>query len=173
VLTPDGYRPMRTRASIITVKDAAPVTIELQWTENGPVLPGHHFDLATITPPGHVVSLAWTALSPADTSASATLALMRAGSVEEAIAAGESFIAPSQNWILADRSRIAMQMVGAHAPPHPRHQSEGRIPTPGWLPENRWQGRMAYAANPPSSTPRAASSATPTTRSPTSPSPST
>jgi penicillin G amidase len=148
VLTPDGYRPMRTRASIINVKDANPVTIELQWTPNGPVLPGHHFDLAAITPPGHVVSLAWTALSPADTSASAVLALMRAGSVEEAVAAGEAFIAPSQNWILADRSRIAMQMVGAQPRRAARHQSQGRIPTPGWLPENRWQGRMAYAGNP-------------------------
>ncbi len=148
VLTPDGYRPMRTRASIINVKDASPVTIELQWTENGPVLPGHHFDLAAITPPGHVVSLAWTALWPADTSASSALALMRAGSVEEAIAAGEGFIAPSQNWTLVDRSRIAMQMVGAQPRRAARHQSQGRIPTPGWLAENRWQGRMAYAANP-------------------------
>jgi penicillin G amidase len=148
VLTPDGYRPLRTRPSIINVKDAAPVTIELQWSENGPILPGRHFDLASITPPGHVVSLAWTALSPADTSASATLALMRAGSVDEAIAAGEAFIAPSQNWTLVDESRIAMQMVGAQPRRAARHQSQGRIPTPGWLPENRWQGRMDYAANP-------------------------
>jgi penicillin amidase len=148
VMTPEGWKPLRTRSSIINVKDAQPVTITLQWSENGPVLPGHHFDLASITPPGHVVSLAWTALSPADTSASATLAVMRAGSVDEAIAAGEGFIAPSQNWTLADRERIAMQMVGAQPRRAARHQSQGRIPTPGWLPENRWQGRMDYGANP-------------------------
>jgi penicillin amidase len=38
--------------------------------------------------------------------------------------------------------------VGAQPRRAARHQSEGRIPTAGWLPENRWQGRMAYAANP-------------------------
>jgi penicillin G amidase len=148
VLTPEGFRPLRTRASIINVKDAAPVTIALQWSENGPILPADQFDLASITPPGHVVSLAWTGLSAADTSASSALALMRAGSVEEAIAAGEGFIAPSQNWTLVDQSRIAMQMVGAQPRRAARHQSQGRIPTPGWLPENRWQGSMDYAANP-------------------------
>jgi penicillin G amidase len=148
VLTPDGWKPLRTRSSIINVKGGQPVTITLQWSENGPILPGHHFNLASITPPGHAVSLAWTALSPADTSASAMLALMRAGSVEEAIAAGESFIAPSQNWTLVDRERVALQMVGEMPRRAARHQSQGRIPTPGWLPENRWQGRMSYTANP-------------------------
>jgi penicillin G amidase len=148
VLTPDGWRPLRTRTSIITVRDAQPVTVTLQWSENGPILPGHHFNLASITPPGHAVSLGWTALDPADTSASAALALMRAGSVDEAIAAGEGWIAPAQNWILADRSRIAHQMVGAMPRRSVRHQSQGRIPAPGWLPENRWQGRMEYTANP-------------------------
>jgi penicillin amidase len=148
VLTPDGYKPLRTRPSIINVKGAQPVTIELQWSENGPILPGTQFNLASITPPGHVVSVAWTALSPADTSASATLALMRAGSVNEAVAAGERFVAPSQNWTIVDRERIAMQMVGAQPRRAARHQSQGRIPTPGWLPENRWQGMMDYDANP-------------------------
>ncbi|MGB5558297.1 MAG: penicillin acylase family protein, partial [Paracoccaceae bacterium] len=50
VLTPDGYKKMTERPSIIEIKDATPITITLQWTENGPVLPGEMFDLATITP---------------------------------------------------------------------------------------------------------------------------
>ncbi len=148
VLTPDGWKPLETRPSIITIKDADPVTITLQWSENGPVLPGHHFNLAAVTPPGHVAALSWTALSPNDTTASAALALMRSGTVEEAMAAGERYIAPSQNITLVDRDRIAMQMVGAMPRRAARHQSKGRIPAPGWLPENRWQGRMSYAANP-------------------------
>ncbi len=43
MLTPDGFKPMQTRPSIIEIKDAQPVTITLHWTENGPILPGSRF----------------------------------------------------------------------------------------------------------------------------------
>ncbi|RVT84412.1 penicillin acylase family protein [Rhodobacteraceae bacterium CCMM004] len=148
VATPEGYAPLRTRTSIIEVADAEPVTLTLRWSENGPILPGHQFDLDQITPPGHVVSLAWTALSPDDTSMTAALALMRAGSVAEAIAAAEDFVAPAQNLILVDAETIAMKTVGALPARTDAHQSKGRLPAPGWLSENRWQGRLPYTANP-------------------------
>ncbi|KMW57424.1 Penicillin amidase family protein [Candidatus Rhodobacter oscarellae] len=148
VLTPEGYAPMTSRSSIITVNDADPVTVQLQWTQNGPVLPRHLFDLGTITPPGHVTSLAWTALSPADTSLSAALALMQAKTVEEGLAAGEGFIAPSQNLTMIDGENIALKTIGAMPKRDARHQTQGRIPTPGWETVNRWQGRMNYSSNP-------------------------
>ena len=74
-------KPFEKRASIITVKDADPVTLTLRWTDNGPVLPGTHYNLASITPPGHVTTLAWTALSGRDTSLSAAMRLMEAKTV--------------------------------------------------------------------------------------------
>ncbi len=148
VLTPEGWKPLKTRASIINIDGEAPETITLKWSDNGPILPGSQFNLAAVTPPGHVAALSWTALSPNDTTASAALALMKAGSVSEAIAAGERYVAPSQNWTLADGETIAMQMVGAMPRRASRHESQGRIPSRGWLAENRWQGRMAYSANP-------------------------
>jgi len=146
--TPDGFKPFETRRSIIEIADAEPVTLTLRWTENGPVLPGRHYDLATITPPGHVVSLAWTALSPRDTSYSAALGVMTAGDVTGALAAAEGYVAPSQNLTLVDRQRIAMKMIGAMPRRAARHQSQGRLPSPGWIEVNRWQGRSPYAANP-------------------------
>ncbi|MDF0603629.1 penicillin acylase family protein [Psychromarinibacter sp. C21-152] len=148
VRTPDGFRAMETRNSIIRVKDEPPVTITLQWTENGPVLPGHHFGLASVTPPGHVASLAWTALSPADTSLGAALALMRAQTVEEGLAAGAGYVAPSLNLTLADGDTIAMKTVGAMPRRDADHQTRGRIPAPGWIETNRWQGYFNYQANP-------------------------
>jgi len=148
VLTPAGYKPMTTRTSIIEVAGAEPVTIRLRWTENGPVLPGHHFGLGTITPEGHVAALAWTALSPSDTSVGAGLALMRARSVPEALTAGARFVAPSQNLTVADGESIAMKTIGAMPRRDAQHQTQGRIPAPGWRPENRWQGRLNYSANP-------------------------
>ncbi len=147
-LTPDGYKEFRTRPSIIEIKDEAPITLTLRWTENGPVLPGSHYDLETITPPGHVVSLSWTALSPNDTSMSASMGLMNVNTVREALEVGEKFIAPSQNLSLVDGDTIGMKLIGAMPQRNLRNQSKGRIPTPGWLDANRWQGRLPYANNP-------------------------
>jgi len=146
--TPEGWAEFETRRSILTVKDAPPVTLTLRWTRNGPVLPGSHFDLAAITPPGHVASVSWTALSAADTTMTAVIRLMQAGSVADGLAAGELFVAPSQNLMLADKDSIALQVIGAMPRRDPKNQSQGRMPTQGWLPENRWQGFFPYADNP-------------------------
>jgi penicillin amidase len=148
VMTPEGWTRVTSRPSIIQIAGQAPITITLRWSENGPILPPRHFDLGAVTPPGHVAALGWTALSPNDTSMSAALALMRAGTVTEALAAGEGIIAPSQNLTVADGRRIAMKVVGANPRRDPRHQSLGRVPAPGWRVENRWQGRMPYSSNP-------------------------
>lgn len=147
-LTPDGYKEFRSRPSIIEIKDAAPITLTLRWTENGPVLPGTDYDLGTITPSGHVASLSWSALSPQDTSMTASMALMNADTVRQAIAGAEDFIAPSQNLSLVDKNSIGMKLVGAMPRRDLNNQSRGRIPTPGWLARNRWQGRLPYADNP-------------------------
>ena len=53
--TPTGWARFESRPSIIQVKGSEPVTLTLRWTENGPVLPGTHYDLDTVTPAGHVV----------------------------------------------------------------------------------------------------------------------
>ncbi|WP_209832948.1 penicillin acylase family protein [Ruegeria sp. HKCCE3926] len=147
-LTPTGFKEFQTRPSIIEIKGEAPVTLTLRWTDNGPVLPGTDYKLETITPPGHVASLSWTALSPRDTSMSASMALMNADNVEQAIAVGKQFIAPSQNLSLVDKTTIGMKLIGAMPRRDPLNQSRGRIPSPGWIEANRWQGRLPYAGNP-------------------------
>jgi penicillin amidase len=147
-LAPEGWVPFETRRSIVTVKDADPVTLTLRWTANGPVLPGSHYDLASITPPGHVTALRWTLLDPGDTSMSAAVGIMRARSVAEGIAAGEGFVAPSQHLTLADAEGVAIVLLGRMPRRDAAHQSEGRLPAPGWLAENRWQGSFPYADNP-------------------------
>ncbi len=147
-LAPGGYKPFVTRRSIIRVKDAAPITVTLRWTDNGPVLPGSHFDLGEITPPGHVASVAWTLLDGADTSMTAALHLMQAKSTAAAIDAAQAFVAPSQNLMLADQKGIAMVTIGRMPRRDPKNQTQGRMPSPGWVPENRWQGMFPYADNP-------------------------
>lgn len=147
-LTPNGYKKFTSRPSIIQIKNEKPITLTLRWSDNGPVLPGSLHGISTVTPPGHVASLAWTALSPADTSMTAAVNLMRSQSIQGAIVAGEQYIAPSQNLILTDQNNIALKTVGAIPQRHVDNQNQGRIPNQGWRQENRWQGRMPYAANP-------------------------
>ncbi|MGH1354928.1 MAG: penicillin acylase family protein [Thalassovita sp.] len=146
--TPTGFKPFKTRKSIIQIKDAQPVTVTLRWTENGPVLPGSHANLGTITPSGHVASIAWTALAENDTTLSAGLGLMYSKSVQDALSSLRSYVAPSQNITMVDHDQIALKTVGAMPRRSSRHQSQGRLPSPGWIQENRWQGHSAYAANP-------------------------
>ena len=146
--TERGWEPFLTRPSIIEVKGAQPITLQLRNTQNGPVIPGDFFDLASVTPPGHVMSLGWTALSRADTSLGFSMALMRAGNVQEAIDALPLAIAPAQNVTLADAENIALVTAGAVPRRDARHQSQGRIPAPGWRPENRWQGVQPAESNP-------------------------
>lgn len=146
--TPDGWKGFRTERTIIGVADAAPVTITLRWTDNGPVLPASHFDLDKVTPPGHVAALAWTALSEHDTSVSAGMKLMRARSVAEGIEAGRGYVAPAQNLILADADHVALQLFGAIPDRDPDNASRGRLPVLGWQPQNRWRGTLPYDTNP-------------------------
>ena len=118
------------------------------WTENGPVLPGSHANLETVTPAGHVTSVAWTLLSSQDTSVEAGFDLMAAQSVQEGLVASRSFVAPSQILTLADSKQIAMRTIGALPKRDPRHQSKGRLPSAGWLAQNRWQGVFDPSVNP-------------------------
>ncbi len=146
--TPEGWKPFVSRRSIIEVKDAPPITVTLRWSDNGPILPGTHYDLASITPQGHVAALSWTALDPADASMTAALRLMQAQSIDEGIAAGQDFVAPAENVTMADQNGIAMVMFGAMPDRAPATQGQGRLPALGWMQENRWKGYLPYANNP-------------------------
>lgn len=146
--TPDGWARFQSRQSIITVKDAEPVTLTLRWSRHGPILPGTHYDLATITPPGHVAALAWTALAPGDTSMTAAMRLMRAGTVAEALEAGRLAVAPAQNLTLADGEGIALQVVGALPARDPGNPGQGRLPVLGADPRAGFTGVLPYEENP-------------------------
>ena len=146
--TPQGYKPFVKKQSIVRIKDKSPVTLEMFWTENGPVLPGSHANLETVPPAGHVTSVAWTLLSSQDTSIEAGFDLMAAQSVQEGLVASRAFVAPSQILTLADSKQIAMRTIGALPKRDPRHQSKGRLPSAGWLAQNRWQGVFDPSVNP-------------------------
>ncbi len=144
----NGWVPFRSRDSIIQIKDAPAQTLKLRWSANGPIMPADQYDLRGITPAGHVAAIGWTALSDKDTSMSAALSIVGTKTVQDAIQVAEGYIAPAQNLTLADRNQIAMKVIGAFPARDLAHQSKGRLPSFGYLPENRWKGRLPYADNP-------------------------
>ncbi|WP_050525274.1 penicillin acylase family protein [Pseudorhodobacter ferrugineus] len=142
-----GWKDFITRRSIITVKDRDPVTITLRWSEAGPILPGSHYNLATVTPAGHVAALEWTALSANDTSMTSAIRIMKSRNIPQALDAASLFIAPSQNLMLADTDGIAFQLIGAVPNRNPAHDTMGRMPATGDKLQNRWAGTQPYAKN--------------------------
>ena len=147
-LTPEGWAPFETRTVAIGLRGAAPETATLRRTRNGPVLPDDAFGAAAVTPPGHVASLAWTALEAEDRSIGAAIALMRAGSVREARRAARDYVAPAQMLTLADARSVGIQLAGAVPNRDPAHTSQGAIPAPGWLAANAWRGVRPFEENP-------------------------
>ena len=147
-LTPQGFRRFESREAEIRVRGREPVRRKLRWSRHGPVIPGDHFGVAAIVPEGHVATLAWTALTAEDRSVGAAIALMRAHSIREAREAIADFVAPSLNVTLADRETVALQMAGAAPRRQAGHFAQGRLPAPGWLAANDWQGMRDFEENP-------------------------
>jgi len=146
---PDGsWGTFETRQTIVTVKDATPVTLTLRWTRNGPVLPGTQMGLAAVTPAGHVAALSWTGSSGADTSIAAAMGVMRADTVAQAMAAGRLHVAPAQNLMLAGPDGIAMQVIGALPMRDAANPGQGRMPSPGWNLAVGFKGIYDYSENP-------------------------
>jgi len=146
--TEEGWKKFRTRQSIINVADGTPKTLTLRWSDNGPILPLDMFDLASVTPRGHVPALSFSALSPADTTMTAAFNMIQAENVTDAIAASEGYIAPSQNVTFIDRDSIGFKVIGAMPKRSISHQTQGRMPALGWVQDNQWDGRLPYSDNP-------------------------
>ncbi|WP_194095379.1 penicillin acylase family protein [Marivivens aquimaris] len=143
----DGWKNFETRDSIVVIEDQPAVTLKLLWTENGPILPPEQFNLDTIRTPGHVVSANWTGLSDQDTTLEAAIGIMRARSVEGAISAARPQIAPALNLMIADRNNIGLKVIGKLPSRSRSSDSEGRMPSYGYKPENRWDGFQPYSRN--------------------------
>ncbi len=142
-LEPDGWTPFATRTETIRIAGADPETVTLRWTRRGPVAPpDSDLDFRSITPDGHAVSLAWTALTAEDTSLAAAHALMRARSIEEGAAAAALHTAPAQNVVMADATGVGLAVAGVLPLRRADSRTQGRTPSVGWLAENAWIGRI-------------------------------
>jgi penicillin G amidase len=147
-LAPGGYQSFRTREAVIGIRGEEPERMDLRWSRHGPVVPGNHFGVEPITPKGHVPVLAWTGLTAEDRSIEAAIGLMQAQTVRDARTAVRELVVPSSMITLADHESVALQMAGTAPLRNPYSTGRGRIPAPGWLAVNDWEGIRPFSENP-------------------------
>ena len=110
---------------IISRKGADDVSFTFRSSLYGPVVS----DLASAFPSPLPLSLRWTSLLPNDTTFNAFLGVNFARDYDSFRHSLRAFVAPSQNFLYADRSTIAYQMPGL-IPTRVKGHS-GKLPVPG------------------------------------------
>ena len=137
---PDGWTEFTTRTEVIRIRGAENQPITLRDTGNGPVIPGGHFALGSVTPSGHVAALRWTGLAADDTTMTALMGLMTAPDRGAAARAVRGIVAPAVQVTLADEGGVAQTLAGAVPLRSADHPTSGRMPVPGWLRDAEWTG---------------------------------
>ena len=133
------WAPIETFIEEIPVRNSAPETIVLQFTELGPLLPAEPKSGLPAR------SLVWSAAVPSNPLA-AVLGLARSRSLEELTGKLGSYIAPAQNLVVAHRDGGLLYTMLGRVPD--RTGSDGRMPSPAWNDSYRWRGLRTRASNP-------------------------
>lgn len=136
----NGWQDFTARTETLRVRGAPDRQITLRETENGPLLSPASLGLGSVTPAGHAAALSWTGLVPDDRSYSALLGVMTASDRRAGFAAAQDWAVPAAHLALADREGIEERLIGLAPARGPDHPTAGRMPVPGWVAGNRWQG---------------------------------
>jgi penicillin amidase len=143
-LTPQGRMRFEVREEVIRV-GSEERRLRVRSTRHGPVLSDAVKQVADAAPKGHVLALAWTALSEDNPTARGAFRLNRARNGADIVAAARDIHAPHQNLVFADRDGrigfIAPALVPVRSP---ENEAMGRVPVPGWVAKYDWQGMLAF-----------------------------
>jgi penicillin amidase len=143
-MTPKGPAKFETREEVIRVGDEER-RITVRSTRHGPVISGVIKGAETAVPKGHVLALAWPAISEDNHVVRAGFALDRARNHTEVVAALKDFEAPQQNVVYADREGHIGFIAPALVPVRRAdNEASGRVPVPGWDAKYDWQGFIPY-----------------------------
>ncbi|MEQ9812570.1 MAG: penicillin acylase family protein [Azospirillaceae bacterium] len=145
-LTETGSLPFETREEVIAVDGAEPVTITVRETRHGPVISDVDPEVAALFGPNEVVALASTGQTVEDTLANAIHRLNEATTVDEAIAALSAWIAPIQNFVVADIEGTVAFVVPGRIPV--RENRDGLRPVAGWTGAAQWAGAIPWSDMP-------------------------
>ncbi len=141
-LTPSGWVPFNLRVEEIRVRGREhPEILVVRETRHGPVITGVEARAG-----GQLMSLRWVGLDPAPT-ATALLAMNRARTAEEFVAALAGFRNPHQNVVFADTAGTFGYWMAGTVP----LRAGGRpplLPVPGWTGEWDWVGSLPFHEHP-------------------------
>jgi penicillin G amidase len=144
--TENGWQPFVAREEKITVRadfpeflrePLAPVTVRVRVSRNGPLISDVLQRAGTAD---HPVALRWTALEPGDTSYEAFFRLNYARDWRGFQDALGLLVAPALNFLYADNQGNIGSQAAGRIPV--RARGTGRIPSPGWTDEFRWQANI-------------------------------
>ena len=132
------WETMQTAAETIDVKGANPVTLEIEFTRNGPIFkerPGleGHTDQA--------LSVRWTGREVVQTVA-AVHRIARAETTADIVEALRHWHMPGQNVVFADTRGNIGYWCCATIPV--RQQPFGLLPVPGWMEDFQWNGWVPF-----------------------------
>ncbi len=113
-----------------------PILWAARSTRHGPLIS----DVSGSTP--MPVAMRWTALTPNDTTVDSFLKLNYATNWAEFTNALSYYVAPSQNFVYADKEGN----IGYYAPGHIpiRSKGQGLAPVPGWNDDYKWEDRIPF-----------------------------
>ncbi|MCC6173882.1 MAG: penicillin acylase family protein [Chloroflexi bacterium] len=134
-----SWREADRRRETIQVRGAAPVEIEATATHHGPIVVG---DPAQ----GHALALKYVAIAGPNRTFDALLPMLRARMVAELDEAKRSWVAPDNNFVMADTSGTIGYLTRGQVPV--RSMANAWLPVPGWTGEHEWQGQVPFEEMP-------------------------
>jgi penicillin amidase len=147
-VTPAGTAKFENRDEVIRV-NSEERRITIRATRHGPVISDAVKSAGEAAPKGHVLALAWAALTEDNVVARGGFALNHARTVAELHAAGREFTAPQQNVVFADGEGHIGFVAPARVPiRRADNEARGRVPVPGWDAKYDWQGFLSYEQMP-------------------------
>jgi penicillin amidase len=147
-LTPQGRAKFEAREEVIRV-GREERRIKVRSTRHGPVLSDVVKTMGEAAPTGHVIALAWTALTPEARTVGATLRLNRARNQADVLEALRDVASPHQNVVYADNAGHIGFIAPALVPlRRADNDAMGLVPVPGWIEKYDWQGVLPYAEMP-------------------------
>jgi penicillin amidase len=144
VQTPDGWAALDAVEETIKVKGRPDVKLTVRASRHGPLISdaGALDDVTGARGrPGFAIAMRWTALDPDADPVGTALQMSRAKTVAEFVKAAETWVAPMQNVVVADRAgRIGFVAPGRVPVRRPDHDLKGLVPALGWEPRYDWVG---------------------------------
>lgn len=144
-LTPDGYKPFQKRVEKFKIRFGKDVVHTYNISRHGPVMPGDWPGFEETVEDGHVLALAWTALSEDDLTARTIHSIWESDDWQSFRNALRHYAAPMQNFVYADVHGDIAFIAPARVPIRkPENDIMGHLPAPGWEAKYDWTGFIPF-----------------------------